>query len=251
MAEDKSSIIFNISGGNNQILPNATKAEQHFYGDQFAKEALHKGMTAPPPLTDDERRLMMFIEKEESLRNYVAQLAVCKTAADVGQVVAVMCENESHLDEVRIAKENFIETLIPFDFVVPGVKLGLSNLVIVIMLYAFGWREALAVDVLKVILSGFLFGNAAMMLYSAAGALLSFTCMDLVRRSDRFSPIGVSVIGGVTHNVGQVLVAAAVVRSIGPASYLPALVLSGSCTGALLGVIASAVLVRIRITESD
>lgn len=121
MAEDKSSIIFNISGGNNQILPNATKAEQHFYGDQFAKEALHKGMTAPPPLTDDERRLMMFIEKEESLRNYVAQLAVCKTAADVGQVVAVMCENESHLDEVRIAKENFIETLIPF---ITGIEKG-------------------------------------------------------------------------------------------------------------------------------
>ena len=121
MEEDKNGITFNIYGGSNQILPNATKAEQHFYGDQFAKEALRKGAGQELSLTDDERRLLMFVDKEESLRNYVAQLAVCKTAADVGQVVAMMCENESHLDEVRIAKENFIETLIPF---ITGVKKG-------------------------------------------------------------------------------------------------------------------------------
>jgi len=112
--EEKNGITFNIYGGSNQILPNATKAEQHFYGDQFAKEALSKGAVTEQPLTDDERRLLMFVEKEESLRKYVASLAVCKTAAEVGQVVAIMCENEPHLDEVRIAKENFIETLIPF-----------------------------------------------------------------------------------------------------------------------------------------
>ena len=102
MAEDKSSIIFNISGGNNQILPNATKAEQHFYGDQFAKEALRKGAPAVAPLTDDERRLAVYVEKEESLRNYVASLKACKTAAEVGKVVAIMCENEPRLDEERI-----------------------------------------------------------------------------------------------------------------------------------------------------
>jgi hypothetical protein len=114
MEEEKSKIIFNISGGNNQILPNATEANQYFYGDQFAKEALRKGTPATEPLTDDERRLMLYVEKEESLRNYVASLKVCKTAAEVGQVVAIMCENEPYLDEVRIDKENFIETLIPF-----------------------------------------------------------------------------------------------------------------------------------------
>lgn len=121
MAEDKNSIIFNISGGNNQILPNATKAEQHFYGDQFAKEALRKGAPAEAPLTDDERRLLMYLEKEESLRNYVAGLAACKTAADVGKVVAVMCENEPHLDKERIVKKEFIETLLPF---ITGVEKG-------------------------------------------------------------------------------------------------------------------------------
>ena len=114
MGEDKNNIIFNISGGNNQILPNATKAEQHFYGDQFAKEALRNGAPAVEPLNDDERRSLMYIEKEESLRNYVANLKACKTAAEVGQVVAIMCENEPHLFEQRVAKETFIEKLIPF-----------------------------------------------------------------------------------------------------------------------------------------
>ena len=121
MAEDKSNIIFNISGGNNQILPNATKAEQHFYGDQFAKEALRKGAPAETPLSDDERRLFMYIENEESLRNYVASIKACKTAAEVGQVVATMCENESRIDETRIVTKAFIETLLPF---MTGVESG-------------------------------------------------------------------------------------------------------------------------------
>ena len=108
------SIVFNIYGGSNQILPAATKAEQYFYGDQFAKEALRKGGTAEPPLTDEERRLLVYSEKEESLRNYVAQLAVCRDAADVGKVVALMCEHEPHLSEVQVVKEEFIKTLLPF-----------------------------------------------------------------------------------------------------------------------------------------
>lgn len=121
MEQEKNNITFNIYGGSNQILPNATKAEQHFYGDQFAKEALRHGAPAESQLSANERRLLMFIEKEESLRNYVASLAVCKTAADVGKVVAMMCENETHLDEQRIAKSEFIETLIPF---ISGVEKG-------------------------------------------------------------------------------------------------------------------------------
>ena len=122
MPEDnQKGIVFNIYGGSNQILPNATKAEQIFYGDQFAKEALRAKQPAVTPLTDDERRLAVYIEKEESLRNYIAQLSVCKTAADVGEVVALMCENEPNLTEERIAKSKFIETLLPL---IPGVEKG-------------------------------------------------------------------------------------------------------------------------------
>lgn len=127
MAEEKSNIIFNISGGNNQILPNATKAEQHFYGDQFAKEALRNGATAEPPLTDDERRLAMFVEKEASLRNYVASLKACKTATEVGRVVVIMSENEPRLTEERIVKEDFIEKLLPFITNVQNGR-GIANL---------------------------------------------------------------------------------------------------------------------------
>lgn len=121
MAEDKSNIIFNISGGNNQILPNATKAEQHFYGDQFAKEALRNGVSAVAPLTAEERRLAVYVEKEESVRNYVASLKACKSSAEVGQVVATMCENEPRIDEERIVTKAFIETLLPF---MTGVESG-------------------------------------------------------------------------------------------------------------------------------
>lgn len=121
MGEDKNNIIFNISGGNNQILPNATEANQYFYGDQFAKEALRKGTSVVEPLTADERRLLVYVEKEESLRNYVASLKACKTAAEVGQVVATMCENEPRIDESRIVTKAFIETLIPF---MTGVETG-------------------------------------------------------------------------------------------------------------------------------
>lgn len=121
MDEDKNNITFNIYGGSNQILPNATKAEQHFYGDQFAKEVLRKGVAAEPPLTDDERRLLVYIEKEESLRNYKAHLAACTSAADVGKVVAMMCENEPLITEERIVKEEFIKTLLPF---INGVDKG-------------------------------------------------------------------------------------------------------------------------------
>jgi len=121
MEEGKNGITINIYGGSNQILPNATKAEQHFYGDQFAKEALRKGAVTEPTLTDDERRLLMFVEKEESLRNYIASLAVCKTATEVGEVVAVMCENEPGLTAERIVRKEFIEKIIPF---INGVESG-------------------------------------------------------------------------------------------------------------------------------
>lgn len=127
MEEDNKGIIFNIYGGSNQILPNATKAEQHFYGDQFAKEALRKGAPADSPLTADERRLLVYVEKEESLRNYVASLKACNTAAEVGQVVATMCENESRIDEERIVTKAFIEILIPFMTGVDSGK-GIDNI---------------------------------------------------------------------------------------------------------------------------
>ena len=92
-----------------------------------AKEALRKGAPTDSPLTADERRLLVYVEKEESLRNYVASLQACKTAAEVGQVVATMCENESRIDEERIVTKAFIEILIPFMTGVDSGK-GIDNI---------------------------------------------------------------------------------------------------------------------------
>ena len=119
--EGKQGIVFNIYGGSNQILPNATEAKQIFYGDQFAKEALRSKQPAATPLTDDELRLSVFFEKEESLRSYLAQLAVCKSASEVGKVVALMCMNEPKLTEEYIVTSEFIKLLLPL---IPGVEQG-------------------------------------------------------------------------------------------------------------------------------
>ena len=92
-----SDVTFNIYGGNNQILPNATKAEQNFYGDQFAEKTLAKDGEAPQPLTEEEQALSIYINKVESLRGYITLLRSCKTARDLGEVVATMRQQEPSL----------------------------------------------------------------------------------------------------------------------------------------------------------
>ena len=143
---------------------------------------------------------------------------------------------------------SYIETWIPFGFGIPGMKLGLANLTIVLCLYLYDWKCALTINVLRIILSGFLFGNLAAILYSLCGALCSFICMLAMKRSRGFSMTGVSIGGGVFHNIGQILVAMAVVQTYQVAYYLPALLVSGTITGLLLGMIASSVYPHIQKT---
>ena len=132
--------------------------------------------------------------------------------------------------------------MIPFDFGIPGIKLGLANLTVVILLYIAGWKEALAVDILRVILSGFIFGNMSMILYSLAGAAVSYIIMVIVHKTDRFSPMGVSLSGGVAHNIGQLIVAMLILGTSRIMYYLPVLIISGAVTGALLGFVAGLIL---------
>lgn len=140
---------------------------------------------------------------------------------------------------------SYVESLIPFNFGIPGVKLGLANLVVVILLYICGWKEALTVDLLRVILSGFIFGNMSMIIYSMAGAALSFICMALIYRTGKFSPMGVSLTGGVTHNIGQLIVAIIAMGTARIIYYIPVLIICGALTGAVLGFIAGEINVRI------
>lgn len=142
---------------------------------------------------------------------------------------------------------SYVETLIPIHFGVPGVKLGLANLLIVIVLYKIGARDALLLSVVRIVLSGFLFGNMFSILYSLAGGLLSLAVMAFLRKRDGFSVIGVSIAGGVFHNVGQLFIAAIVVENFKVSYYLPVLLVAGVLTGALIGVISGEVLKRLKI----
>ena len=123
----KSNVTFNIYGGNNQILPNATEAVQNFYGDPFADKMLHPEGTPADALTEDEQRLAIYINKVESLRSYVSLLTACKAAKEVGEVVATMCQNEEAIDEVLIVKADFIKLLLPFLTKMTSGK-GIDNL---------------------------------------------------------------------------------------------------------------------------
>lgn len=140
---------------------------------------------------------------------------------------------------------SYVETLIPVNFGIPGAKLGLANLVVVIVLYKTRWQEALLLSVTRIVLSGFIFGNLFGILYSLAGGLLSFAVMAGLKRRDSFSVIGVSMAGGVTHNVGQLVVAMIVVNTYQAGYYLPVLMMVGLATGALIGVISREVLRRL------
>lgn len=142
---------------------------------------------------------------------------------------------------------SYVEVLIPINFGVPGMKLGLANLIIVIVLYWIGSKEALLLSVTRIVLSGFIFGNMFSILYSLAGGLLSLIIMYRLKKNGGFSMTGVSIAGGVSHNIGQLIVAMLVVRTYRVGYYFPVLLISGLCTGALIGTLAGEVLKRIRM----
>ena len=126
---------------------------------------------------------------------------------------------------------SYVESLIPINFGVPGMKLGVANLVTVTGLYFLEIPEVLAVSVLRVLLTGFLFGNGMSIIYSLAGAVVSLLAMVLVKKMDGISIVGVSITGGVFHNIGQILVAMAVVENLKLIYYLPVLLVAGTVTG--------------------
>ena len=139
----------------------------------------------------------------------------------------------------------FVETLIPINLGIPGMKLGLANIVVVIALFLFDVKTAVVVSILRIILIAMTFGNMSMMFYSIAGASLSSLSMVTVSKIKSFSLISVSIIGGIMHNVGQIICAAFVVRTNGVFTYLPVLIIAGLVSGALIGIVAGLILVRL------
>ena len=140
---------------------------------------------------------------------------------------------------------SYVETLIPINFGIPGVKLGLANLIIVIALYKMRLREVYLLSIVRVLLSGFIFGNYFSIIYSLAGGLLSLTVMAVFKRKDGFSIMGISIAGGVFHNVGQLIVAMLVVETFSVAYYVPVLLIAGMITGLLIGIVSNEMLKRL------
>ena len=141
---------------------------------------------------------------------------------------------------------SYVESLIPINFGIPGMKLGLANIVIVILLYCMESKEAYGVSVARVILAGFLFGNLFSILYSLAGALLSLTVMLLLKKTEKFQILSISAVGGVCHNIGQLFIAAWTVENLNIFYYLPVLLIAGLITGIVIGLISREIVVRIR-----
>lgn len=140
---------------------------------------------------------------------------------------------------------SYVESLIPFQMGIPGVKLGLANLIIVVALYKMDLRETYLLSVTRVVLSGFLFGNYFSIIYSLAGGLLSLTVMACLKKRGGFSVMGISVAGGVFHNVGQLVVAMLVVETYSVMYYLPVLLIAGLVTGFLIGLVSNEMIKRL------
>ena len=141
---------------------------------------------------------------------------------------------------------SYVESLLP-SVGIPGVKMGLANIAVLFALFRFGWKEAAALSLVRVVLVSLLFGSVGAMIYSLAGAVLSLAVMALLRRIDRFSTVGISVAGGVAHNAGQILMAMLILQTKQLLGYLPVLAVSGIAGGVLTG-LAAALLIR-RIPE--
>ena len=138
---------------------------------------------------------------------------------------------------------SYVESLLPPLVAVPGVKVGFSNIATVVTLYILGAPSAVAVSIVRVLLSALLFGNAASLIYSLSGAVLALAFMLLLRRTQIFSELGVSIAGGVAHNAGQIIAACLVMENAGIVYYLPPLVVSGTLAGIAVGA-ASALLIK-------
>ncbi|MCD7868944.1 MAG: Gx transporter family protein [Clostridiales bacterium] len=139
----------------------------------------------------------------------------------------------------------YVETLIPVFTGIPGIKLGLANLAVLFILKQYSLREAALVSVVRILVIGFLFGSMFSIIYSLAGAALSLTAMTLLIRHSGFSILGISVAGGVAHNLGQLAVATLVLESTSLIYYAPVLLVSGVLTGLVIGTVTGEILRRV------
>lgn len=141
---------------------------------------------------------------------------------------------------------NYIEVLIPINVGIPGVKLGMSNIVVVFCLYTLGPVTAFAIAIIRIILCGLTFGSISSMIYSLAGGMLSYAVMFLMKKINRFSIYGVSVVGGVSHNLGQILMAMLILQTKLLIYYYPFLIVTGVVAGFFVGMLSALLVKRLK-----
>ncbi|MBR3395085.1 MAG: Gx transporter family protein [Firmicutes bacterium] len=137
---------------------------------------------------------------------------------------------------------SYIEFLVPLPIAIPGIKLGLANLDVLVGLYLLGEKYAFFINCTRIALAALLFGSLFSALYALAGGIISFAAMALLKRTGIFSVCGVSMAGGVFHNLAQLTVAALLVETVQVYYYFPVLLLSGMATGIGIGVLATLIL---------
>lgn len=140
---------------------------------------------------------------------------------------------------------SYIEAQIPAFVAVPGMKLGLTNVVVLVALYILDSKSAMFINVVRIIIVAILFGNAMSFAFSIAGGMLSTTVMILLKRSKKFGVVGISAAGGITHNIGQIIMAVILLNTKAIAGYLPILWISGIISGILIGIIGGLVCSRL------
>lgn len=141
---------------------------------------------------------------------------------------------------------SYIESLIPMPFAVPGIKLGLANLIVIIALYGIGIKESFILSMVRILLVGFTFRDPSTLLFSFAGGILSWLSMTLTLKLKLFSMVGISIIGGIAHNIGQIIVAVIYVNNPSLIYYLPFLLISGVVSGALIGLLGALTINRLK-----
>ena len=142
---------------------------------------------------------------------------------------------------------SYVESQIPSAVAIPGVKMGLANLAVIFTLYKLGIKEAIVVSIVRVLMLATLFGNAVSLIYSISGATLALIVMFVLKATNRFSTVGVSVAGGVMHNVGQIIAACILLETDILKYYFPFLLVSGIASGIVIGLVSAALIKRVNV----
>lgn len=143
---------------------------------------------------------------------------------------------------------SYLESLVPVNVAVPGIKLGLANLVTIVALKKLGIKQAVIISAGRILLSGILFGNLSVIIYSLAGASLSIIIMIIVAHIKIFTITGISIFGAVAHNLGQIIVAVIVMENIRIMYYMAVLTAIGAVSGAAIGILAGYIIRNIKFT---